>query len=331
MITLLIVVFIAVGVLGSVVMMFAKGMSWKTRLGGASWAFMGTLALAGLMHGGESSTTIAKTSESPAQGAQLIAQRSDTSICPEQTRTRLKRQAYIEVAGGENCEGIVHDAHGYGDIYWMREAAGSDLSACEELLQPALDKASAELKSRGHDGFCRRALAVRDGAPGTPGTKTVDELIATLRGNLADGERVIGVWFDDTKMNGFVAITTLGGAIYHRSIYPDGSIEAVNRWHVLVPTTPKFGGLRAWETPGLKRRTLKTLGIKTTEFMTKDGERWDYYRYEEGKDRRLRAWQLGVGNEPDATVETEEPWMDDWMERRFIPPVELRESASHRA
>lgn len=192
MITLLIVVFIAVGVLGSVVMMFAKGMSWKTRLGGASWAFMGTLALAGLMHGGESSTTIAKTSESPAQGAQLIAQRSDTSICPEQTRTRLKRQAYIEVAGGENCEGIVHDAHGYGDIYWMREAAGSDLSACEELLQPALDKASAELKSRGHDGFCRRALAVRDGAPGTPGTKTVDELIATLRGNLADGERVSG-------------------------------------------------------------------------------------------------------------------------------------------
>lgn len=82
---------------------------------------------------------------------------------------------------------------------------------------------------------------------------------------------------------------TLGGAIYHCSIYPDGSIEAVNRCHVLVPTKPKLGGLRAWETPGLKRRRLKTLGVKTTDFMTKDGERWDYYRYEEGKDRALRA------------------------------------------
>ena len=163
------------------------------------------------------------------------------------------------------------------------------------------------------ENFCREAQRRRDFAIGTPGRKTIAELIDAAKGKLQPGEQVVGTWVDRDHMCGVVTITRRANAHSHFAMCSDGSSS--RRGGVidvgsdaLEQISAPAGARRAWQTPGLKRREIVLLGEKTVEYLDRKGHRYDLNRFFEMREGRLLGYQSGVGLDRDGPWLRAEPW-----------------------
>ena len=164
------------------------------------------------------------------------------------------------------------------------------------------------------ENFCREARRRRDFAIGTPGRKTIPELIDAARGKLRPGEQVVGTWVDRDHMCGVVTITRRANAHSHFAMCSDGSSTRRGDGPVdkaaaaLEQIKAPAGASRAWQTPGLTRRDIVLLGERTVEYLDRKGHRYDLNRFVEMRDGRLLGYQSGVGLDRDGPWLRAEPW-----------------------
>jgi hypothetical protein len=231
--------------------------------------------------------------------------------------TARRRPSPVDILGKIAPPGVICRRSGYAlppSAHPRRQSHPDCRSRLILIVAPHRDMLKILAAPRLDENFCREAQRRRDFAIGTPGRKTIPELIDAAKGKLRPGEQVVGTWVDRDHMCGVVTITRRANAHSHFAMCSDGSSTRRGDGPVdeaaaaLKQIKAPAGASRAWHTPGLKRREIVLLGEKTVEYLDRKGHRYDLNRFVEMREGRLLGYQSGVGLDRDGPWLRAEPW-----------------------